>query len=73
MKESGKEPIKRGRPFAAVKRVKRSITFPPTVYQQLEEIGAREERTVNELVVEAVRALIKEKASGNSVELDMAA
>lgn len=63
---------KRGRPPAPVKSKKRSMTFPAGLYQRLEEIAQREERPVSELIVEAVRKLLKEMESGNSEALAVA-
>lgn len=40
------------------------MTFPAGLYQRLEEAAQREERPVSELVMEAVRRLLKEMESG---------
>ncbi len=49
---------KRGRPVAAVKRIKRSTTFPPGIYRELEVVAEQEERTINELIVLGARMLL---------------
>lgn len=48
------------------RQVVRTVSFPAGLYQRLEEAAQREERPVSELVLEAVRKLLKEKESGNS-------
>jgi metal-responsive CopG/Arc/MetJ family transcriptional regulator len=52
---------KRGRPPLAIKSKKRSMTFPAGLYERLEKAAKREERPVSELVMEAVRRLLKER------------
>ena len=57
---------KRGRPAGAVPTHKRSVTFPAGLYARLEKIALRDERTVNDLIVTALRELVKkEDAPGN--------
>lgn len=58
------EPTKRGRPKAAVKSKKRSMTFPGLLYERLEKIAARDGRTVSGLIVEAVSKFVREKEAG---------
>ena len=65
----------RGRPSAAVKLHKRSVSFPPSLYERLEAIAIREERNVNELIVAVLRDFVKrdtEKPSGPSVPANLA-
>ena len=64
----GKEKRPRGRPLAAVKLHKRSVSFPPSLYERLEAIALREERNVNDLIVSVLREFVKsesEKSPGN--------
>ncbi len=67
----------RGRPRAVIKLHKRTVSFPPSLYDRLEEIALREERNVNELIVEVLREFVRrdeaEKAPGNSEPQAMAA
>jgi len=58
----------RGRPSSAVKLHKRSVSFPPSLYEHLEATAIREERNVNELIVSVLREFVKkstEKSPGN--------
>lgn len=59
-------PKKRGRPSGGLPTHKRSVTFPAGLYARLEQIAKREERTVNDLIVNALRELAKkEDSAGN--------
>lgn len=49
----------RGRPKATVKLHKRTVSFPPSLYDRLMEIAARDERNVNDLIVSALRDLVR--------------
>ncbi len=60
------ETPKRGRPPLAAKSKKRSMTFPAGMYERLEKVAQREERRVSDLVLEAVRRMLKETEPGNS-------
>ena len=46
---------KRGRPAAGIKLHKRSVSFPPSLYERLEATAMKEERNVNELIVAVLR------------------
>jgi metal-responsive CopG/Arc/MetJ family transcriptional regulator len=67
----------RGRPRSVVKLHKRSVSFPPSLYERLEAIALSEERNVNELIVSVLRDFVREreaeKSAGNSEPLDKAA
>ncbi len=52
----------KGRPPSAQKSHRRSTTFPPGLYKRLDTVAKQEERTVNELIVTAVREFLKEHA-----------
>jgi predicted HicB family RNase H-like nuclease len=45
----------RGRPTKTIKLHKRTVSFPPSLYERLEAAAAREERTVNDLIVSVLR------------------
>jgi hypothetical protein len=62
------EEKRRGRPKSKVKLHKRTVSFPPTLYDRLMEIADREERTVNELIVAVLRDFVRkdEIDKGNS-------
>lgn len=45
----------RGRPVAPVKLHKRTVSFPPSLYDWLRERAEREERDVNDLIVSVLR------------------
>ena len=57
MSEQDKRP--RGRPVATVKLHKRSVSFPPSLYEKLEQRAAREERNVNDLIVSVLRDVVR--------------
>lgn len=66
------EQRKRGRPPLATKSKKRSMTFPAGLYERLEKVAQREERPVSELVMEAVRKLLKEMETGPRMPAQLA-
>lgn len=49
----------RGRPVAAVKPHKRSMSFPPRMYARLEAMAIRDERNVNELITSILREYLR--------------
>mgnify|MGYP001593504884 CR=1 FL=1 len=56
---------KRGRPPVAVKRLKRSMNVPKVLYEQFEQRAKAVDRSVNSLLIVAMRKLLQEPASGN--------
>jgi metal-responsive CopG/Arc/MetJ family transcriptional regulator len=54
----------RGRPRQVVKLHKRSVSFPPSLYERLEGIALREERNVNELIVAVLRDFVRKDEAG---------
>lgn len=54
----------RGRPRQTVKLHKRSVSFPPSLYERLEAIALREERNVNELIVAVLRDFVRRDEAG---------
>jgi len=45
----------RGRPPTVIKLHKRTVSFPPNLYARLERTALKEERNVNELIVDVLR------------------
>ncbi len=67
---------RRGRPKATIKTHKRTVSFPPTLYERLAQVAASEERTVNELIVTVLREFLRkreENDEGNSAPALIAA
>lgn len=59
-------PKKRGRPAGGLPTHKRTVAFPAGLYAKLEAMARREERTVNDLIVTALREFAKKEDSAGS-------
>jgi len=55
----------KGRPRSAIKRYKRSTTFPPSLYERLKALALRKECDVNDLIVAAVYDLVEREPGNN--------
>lgn len=54
----------RGRPRSVIKLHKRTVSFPPSLYERLESIAVQDERNVNELIVAVLRDFVRRRETG---------